>query len=151
LVGGDGDTGFNAPFYQTINGLVPGNSYTLTFYQAGAQQNGSSGATTAQWQVTLGSQTQLSTLMNAPSQGFAPWSLQTMTFQAPSASEVLTFLAMGGPYGRPPVSLIDDIVLTQSTPEPAPAVLAGLAFCLLFAKALYKRRNASAREKIECE
>lgn len=140
FVADDGEVGFGAPFWQTINGLTPGQFYILSFYQAGAQQLGSSGATTEQWEVTFGSSTQYSALMNTPSQGFAPWNLQTMTFQATSASEVLTFLAVGTPYGAPPVSLIDGITLV-GTPEPSSLYTALGAFFLLSFGVVYKRRR----------
>ena len=54
----DGDPTYNASISQVVNGLTPGGRYTLTFYQAAAQQNGTTGATTEQWQVTFAGQTQ---------------------------------------------------------------------------------------------
>src|SRR6185503_16660287 len=47
---------------QTINGLEVGAQYQLTFYQAGAQQQGYSGTTTDQWKVSLGGDIQYSDL-----------------------------------------------------------------------------------------
>jgi hypothetical protein len=140
FVADDGEVGFGAPFWQTINGLVPGTLYTLSFDQAAAQQLGSSGPTTEQWEVTFGSSTQDSALMSTPSQGFSPWNLQTMTFEATSTSEVLTFLAVGTPYGAPPVSLIDGISLTP-TPEPSSLYLAFTTVLILGFGANYKVRR----------
>src|ERR1035438_793122 len=53
-----------APIQQTINGLNPGASYTVSFWWGGAQQSGFTGATTEQWQVSLGSQTQSTVVLD---------------------------------------------------------------------------------------
>jgi hypothetical protein len=122
--------GDSAPTYedaisQTITGLVSGKQYSLTFYQAGAQQAGYSGATTDEWKVTFGASTQTSTLMNVPSGGDAAWNSQAMIFTATAASEVLTFLAVGTPNSDPPFALLDGISMTQ-VPEPASVTLMGV-------------------------
>lgn len=46
------------PITQTINGLIVGDSYQLSFYFAAAQQYGFSGANSSGWDVSLGSRTQ---------------------------------------------------------------------------------------------
>jgi hypothetical protein len=124
----DGDPTWTAPLYQTITGLTPGQSYTLTFYQAAAQQLGVGGATTEHWQVSLGGQTLNSTTMSNPSTGFTPWNQQSLGFTATSTSELLNFAAVGTPQGLPPVALLADVSLT-SVPEPASwaLLLAGFA------------------------
>jgi hypothetical protein len=127
----DGDPLYTATLSQTINGLTPGQSYQLQFYQAAAQQAGSGGATTEQWQVSLGSETQSSTLMDNPSQGFTSWNQQTMTFTASAASEVLTFMALGTPMGVPPVVLLDAVSL-NAVPEPTTMALLGGGLLTLF-------------------
>jgi hypothetical protein len=125
FVGADGDPQYSAAFSQEINGLDVGQSYILTFDQAAAQQNGTSGATTEKWQVSLGSETQDSAVMDNPSHGFQAWNQQTMTFTATATSELLTFLAVGTPGGEPPVSLLDGVSMVSSAaPEPANLVLA---------------------------
>ena len=128
FVAADGDPMYNAAISQTITGLTPGGSYTLTFYQAAAQQVGLTGPTTEMFEVTFGTQTTNSTLMNNPSEGFTNWTLQTMTFTATSANQVLTFLSIGTPGGEPPLALLDGIDLegtTQTTPEPSSLALLG--------------------------
>lgn len=98
-----------------------GDDYTLGFYQAGAQQTTTANAkaTTERWQVSLGSETQLSQLMDSPPSGYHPWEAQSMTFVASAASEVLSFLAIGTPVGAPPVSLLADVSLQpRSVPDP---------------------------------
>ena len=115
----DGDPIYRAPLSQTITGLVMGDTYTLQFYQAAAQQHGTNGATTEQWQVSLGASTQFSTLMSIPSHSFKAWALESMTFVAEGTTQVLTFLAVGTPGGDPPVVLLDGVSLIDATvPEP---------------------------------
>jgi len=126
---------------QTIKGLVIGQQYQLTFYQAAAQQQGYTGATTDYWQVSFGSQSQNSTLMSNPSQSFTGWQAQSLLFTATSTSQVLGFLAVGTPTGQPPFALLDGVSLV-ATPEPASwtIMLLGLV-CILGARAWYSQRN----------
>jgi hypothetical protein len=114
-----------APIQQTINGLTPSDSYTVSFYWAGAQQYTFNGPNTEQWQVSLGSQTQSTAVYQNPSHGFSGWQQQSFTYTATSASEVLSFLAVGTPTGVPPFSLLDGVTLNAATPEPATLALLG--------------------------
>ena len=43
---------------QTLNGLVTGKSYQVSFYQASGQQSGFTGNTTEWWDVSLGGSSQ---------------------------------------------------------------------------------------------
>lgn len=106
-----------APLQQTVNGLVAGQQYNLTFYWAGAQQSGFDGATTEQWQVSLGNQTQSTAIKDNVNHGFTGWQKETFTFTASGASEVLCFLAVGTPAGVPPFSLLDGVSMV-AVPEP---------------------------------
>ena len=110
-----------APITQTIGGLVAGDQYSLTFYWAGAQQNGFSGNTTEQWVVSFGGQTQSTAVVNNLSHGFTGWMQQNFTFTADGSSDVLSFLAVGTPDGEPPFSLLDGVSLVQDVSEPATA------------------------------
>jgi hypothetical protein len=143
FIAGDGDPTFSAPLFQTISGLTAGDKYLLTFYQAAAQQG--SGlhptATTEQWQVSLGSETQASSLMSTPAGSWVPWQTQTMTFTATAASEVLSFLALGGPVGEPPVSLLDGVSLTAA-PEPASLALFAVGVAATIGAVRLRRRKA---------
>ena len=114
----DGDPKYSASISQTLTGLTTGTVYSLTFSQAAAQQIGTTGATTERWQVSLGSDIQFSTLMNNPSHGVQAWNTQIMSFTATSASEILTFLAVGTPGGQPPVVLLGGTSFTEAVPEP---------------------------------
>jgi hypothetical protein len=118
----DGDVNYATSIFQTITGLKVGDSYVLTFQQAAAQQLYLSGATTEQWQVTLGTKTDTSTLMHNASQSVVGWNSQSMFFIATSTSEVLTFMALGTPTNEPPVVLLADVALTE-IPEPTDAAM----------------------------
>src|SRR5271168_4164730 len=54
----DGDPVYQSSIFQTVSGLVVGQTYVLSFVQGAAQQLGLSGATTEQWQVSLGAETE---------------------------------------------------------------------------------------------
>ena len=138
------DPVLDAPLFQTISGLTAGDSYQLTFYQAAAQQGGFFNPTTEQWQVSLGTQTEDSTLMTTPGGAFNPWSLQTMTFTATSASEVLNFLSLGTPSGVPPIALLASVSLAPVAPVPEPSffVLAGAGLLSVLGVRRYQKRRA---------
>jgi len=103
---------------QTLTGLTPGHDYAVSFYDAAAQQTGFDGATTDQWQVSLGNQTAGSTAFSIPSHGFSGWKAESLAFKATSSSPVLNFLATGSPTGLPPFLLLDGVSVTP-VPEPS--------------------------------
>ncbi|MBE7157505.1 MAG: PEP-CTERM sorting domain-containing protein [Rhodospirillales bacterium] len=103
---------------QTINGLLPNHVATVFFNWAGAQQSGYTGPTTEQLQVSLGDQTQSTPVLQNVSKGFTGWQPQEFSFLPTSATEVLSFLAIGTPAGVPPFSLLDGVTLSES-PEPS--------------------------------
>lgn len=118
-----------AAIQQTINGLTPGQSYTVGFWWAAAQQYGFSGATQSQWEVSLGSQTYSTAFADIASHGFSGWMYQTFNFTATDTSEVLSFFANGSPQ-VPPLALLDGVTLNaNAVPEPASIVtfVAGMA------------------------
>ena len=97
----------------------------LDEHKDAAQQSGFNGATTEKWQVSFGSNTQNSTLMNNLSHGSVGWNQQSLTFTAQSATDVLSFVAVGTPNGVPPFVLLDGVTVS-ATPEPATFALIGL-------------------------
>ena len=143
----DGDPTYTSVLSQSITGLNVGQTYTLQFYQAASQQIGLSGATTEQWKVNLGGgASQISTLMNTPSQGAHGWQQVTMSFVASAASEVLQFIALGTPQGEPPVCLLGDVSLFAAgpnavpTPEPGTIAIVGAG---LLGLVMVRRRQRS--------
>jgi hypothetical protein len=116
FVGADGAYDVGA-ISQTIVGLVPGTTATVSFYWGGAQQSGYTGQTTDYWTVQLGSQSQNTTTVTVPSEGFSGWTLVTMTFTVTAATETLSFTATGTPSGVPPFALLDGVSLSD-VPEP---------------------------------
>ena len=120
FIGADGAYGVQ-PIAQTIMGLVVGDHYALTFDWAGAQQSGYTSATSEQWMVTFGGQTQSTAVVQNAAEGFTGWMVQTFDFTATSAQETLSFLAVGTPNGQPPFSLLTGVDL-EDIPEPASLV-----------------------------
>jgi hypothetical protein len=136
--------GVGGAVFQTINGLTIGDTYAVTFYQAGAQQHGFSGITTESWQVSLGAQTKDSPTLTNASEGFTGWSSDTLDFTATSTSEVLSFLAEGtGGSGEPPFALLDGVSLTQ-VPEPATWTMMLVGFGALGTAVRSRRKQALA-------
>jgi hypothetical protein len=130
---------------QSITGLTIGATYSVSFDWAAAQQQGFSGATTEGWQVSLGSQTQTTITISNVDHGFTGWFTATMEFTATSASEMLTFLATGGPAGtQPPFVLLDNVSmnLLRGVPEPITLSVFGIG---LVGAAAWKRRRASKK------
>jgi hypothetical protein len=137
----DGGSQYRSSISQTITGLKVGDSYSLAFYQGAAQQETDSGATTEQWQVTFGTKVDTSRLMNNASEGTVAWNAQSMFFIATSATETLTFLALGTPQNEPPVVLLADVALTD-IPEPTGFTL--LAAGIFGLVVLRRRRTCCA-------
>jgi hypothetical protein len=133
------------PVQQTINGLTVGKQYTVGFYWAGAQQTGYYSQTTESWQVSLGGDTQSTAILSNMSEGFTGWQHDEFVFTANSASEVLSFLAVGTPTGQPPFSLLDGVTLYQGAGVvPEPAVWAMMILGVAGVGAVARRRRARA-------
>ena len=131
----------NNEIYQTVSGLTMGQTYSLTFEYAAAEQTigsgaSAAGATSAGWTVCFGGTGQSCSggvedstgLLSNPAKGFTGWDLSpTYTFTANSTSEVLGFIADGGSNtagvagsALPPFALLADVSLTANgVPEPA--------------------------------
>ena len=111
---------------QTINGLVAGTTYALTFDWGLAQQQYYTDPNSGHLQVSLGSQTGSTPSVSIGSEGFSGWLPAVLTFTATSSSELLSFLA-ASPAGAPPFLLLDDVALNATVSEPASIALLGAA------------------------
>jgi hypothetical protein len=152
FIGADGAFSVGA-LSQTINGLVAGQQYTVSFDWAAGQQKGFDGTTTEQWAVDLGNKSLTSSSVTTTEQKTAvytdashsssSWMHETMTFTATGASEVLSFLAIGTPDGKPPFSLLDGVSMVAAVPEPSEwaMLFAGLGLIGFMAR----RRKANAQ------
>jgi hypothetical protein len=140
---GDANPSNSVALTQSISGLTPGTSYTLSFYQASASEYNNGDSSTEDWQVSLGSQTENSATMNTSAEGVTPWTLQTLTFTATSATETLSFLAGGTPVGGPPMALLDGVDLEVAVPEPASVALFGLSVLGLLGVCKSRMRSAA--------
>jgi hypothetical protein len=136
---------------QTINNLVVGQTYAVSFVWAAAQQEGSSFTAASQddWQVTLGGTTQTTPIQAIVGKGFSGWATQTFDYVATSSSEVLSFLASGeSTSGLPSFALLANVSVTQ-VPEPATwaLMLSGLASLVVVGR---RRRvtNRSVEEAV---
>jgi hypothetical protein len=165
----DGNPSFETSFNQVVSGLIPGQQYDLTFWQAAGQQQGFTGATTEQWVVALGgtgfvlcvgcgldptygvvdtysnpgADIEVSPLMHTPSQGVFGWNLVTMTFTATAATEALQFLAWGNngsEVNLPPTVFLAG-VNGGTVPEPISLSLVGAGLLAFGASRLRRKRT----------
>jgi hypothetical protein len=122
-----GFSGHTDPITQLLTGLTNGQSYTVSFDWAGAQQEGANftAPTTEAMQVGFGAATQSTVTLNNAGEGFTGWQQQSFTFTADGTSDVLSFLAVGTPDGVPPFTLLDGVdVEANTSPVPEPSSLA---------------------------
>ena len=165
----DGNPDYESSFNQDISGLVIGDTYELSFWQAAGQQQEFTGATTEQWVVALGAvgsvlnvqlsggsgtyfdtdplaDVQLSTLMSTPSGGVSPWQQVTMSFTATAVDQTLSFLAWGdnGSTTNLPPTVFLAGVNTPSVPEPATLSLFGIGVLGLAASKMSRRAKHRA-------
>jgi hypothetical protein len=125
----DADPLVSGTLSQSISGLTVGAGYALSFYWATAELSNQTVTQTTEYvQASLGGQTQTTQTLTTAAAGFDPWRQVTLYFTATSATEALSFLAVGTPSGDPPSVLLDAVSLTYA-PEPSTwaIMLAGVA------------------------
>lgn len=153
FIGDDADYE-SAPISQTINGLVAGKQYVLSFEWAAGQQTGFYGPTKQDWDVTLGTQSQKTNVYNLPGevkngptiQNFSGWMPDSMIFTATGSSEVLSFLAQGSPQ-VPPFTLLADVSLVEA-PEPGTTTLLFTGLFALAGFGLFQSRRRRAQQAL---
>ncbi len=140
----DGDPNNNAAISTTVNNLIIGQKYALSFYWAGAEFAASAhSATTDQLTVSFGGVSQNTNTINVADEGFSGWQLINMQFTANATTQTLSFLALGAPSGEPPASLLDGVSLVASpVPEPATwsVLFVGFVGLVAWPRLLRKRR-----------
>lgn len=146
FVAADGSSSYSGAITQNLTDLVPNAVTTLTFDWGLVQQSTATcggnctGTVGGQWQVSLGSATQDTILIsNQATQTFSGWMTSTMTFIPTSASETLTFLAVGS--GAPSILLLNGPTMTEPEPGTLAVILTGLAGLGLVSRR--RRRTAS--------
>ncbi len=112
------------PITQLLTGLTPGKEYAVTFWYAGAEQEGPTftSPTDEGWMVGFGTDpTQSTGLLDTPGKGFTGWNQATFDFKATGATDLLSFVAYGGKEDNaaiPPFALLDGVSVS-AVPEPA--------------------------------
>ena len=140
----DGDSKATGILSQTVTGLVVGDHYQLTFDWAATQMiTGSKLPYTIALAYNLGAgiltsakgAPETATFKGAYNQS-SKWQTVTMNFTATAGAEILSFLAIGGPTGDPPIALLDNVSLDDI---PEPSSLAALAGAALIAVAIRRK------------
>jgi len=139
----DADTSVNGTLYQILTGLTVGVTYGLTFDWATGQIASRTGATTDSLNVQVGSLNQTFGPVANPSGGATPWTTVSTLFTATSTSQKLSFLAVGGPNGLPPVALLDNVSVT-AVPEPGTWAMMLLGFGAMGLSMRRRRKNVLA-------
>jgi hypothetical protein len=111
---------------QTLTGLTAGESYTVSFWQAAAEQTEHSGAVSETWRVGLGSQFISAPVMSYNGGDFVNWAQVSLSFIATGSSETLSFESIGAPANSgPPFALLDGVSVVE-VPEPGAFMLLGI-------------------------
>lgn len=130
-----------AALTQTLS-TIAGHTYSVSFAYAGAQQKGFDSATTEAFTVSLGNQSFKTPVLSNANHGFTGWQLQSFTFTAETANDILSFLSNGTPNGVPPFSLLDGVSVVDTTKTPVPeAATIGLLGLGLGVVAVARRRK----------
>ena len=131
-----------------LDGVLPGQKYTLSFGQAATDTGGKLTATdTVHWIVSVnGTVIFTSTDMMFAGNSSSPWGLFSTTFTAGTNPDTLTFTAFASSTDShdSPLALIDSISLSsngQPVNAPEPATLAVFGIGLAGLAAARRRRN----------
>ncbi len=149
----DGNPTYESGFNYKVTGLIPGQTYTLSFYQGASQQTGFVGTTTNQWIVSLGTSGMTvsygggfghysnadatasivaSPLMTVLTGTAVGWEYVTINLTADSTTDILSFLAWGdngSTENLPPIAFLAGVNSPPglgAVPEPATLSLLGV-------------------------
>ncbi len=149
FIGLDGELSVAGNVEQMISGLAVGKEYQLSFYWAGAELSDRTGYQSITLQGSFGADsfstpTYLNTANSGDPGSFSGWQLETFTFTAQSASQLLQFVSVGTPNANvPPFALLDGVSIT-AVPEASTWGMILLGFAGLGLAAKVRRRRAIA-------
>ncbi len=149
LVALDGDVKVRGGISQMIENLIIGHEYTLTFEWGASQMKTEKGATTEKLEVSFGDETYTTQTLSNKTHSFTGWVTETFTFTAKDTSALLDFLSVGTPSGLPPIAVLSNISLydtteEQAVPEPATLALLTVASGALLLGIARRRRQGLA-------
>lgn len=137
---------------QNLTGLTAGETYTVTFEWAVAQDFIASGFMSASVTLQLGGgPSQSTSSITIPNKGFSGWSNESFNFIAGGSTETLTIVAEGPDSGLGAIVLLDNVQASLSTPPTPPAAVpepgtVGLFACALAGAGAFRlRRRAQAK------
>ncbi|MEI6200222.1 MAG: PEP-CTERM sorting domain-containing protein, partial [Actinomycetota bacterium] len=139
------------PIEQSVNGMVAGDSYTLSFYWAASQEYSFNGNTQQSLTASFGDQSHTTSTVNLGNHAFSGWTQETWNFTWDGNSSTLSFLAQGSP-AVPPFTLVDGVSLVDNTttpsavPEPSTILSSLLGVAGLAVYGLRRRASSIARE-----
>ena len=147
FVGLDGDQtpGVQSSIGQTLDMLVPGTKYTVSFDWAAGQLQSRTGITTSNILVSFGDLQQSTDTVTNPSGGFTGWMSASFTFVADNSSAFLNFLSVGTPNGLPPMAFLTNVSVTHDVPEPPVLAMFGGGLLGLGLLAMLARRRETHR------
>jgi hypothetical protein len=161
-----GDGAYQQAYTYTSVATAMNTLYTITFWMSAGQQDGytciaGGGTCTDSWQVGLGTTPGTGASVTptpitlttgqgwvGAGGGSTNWVQEQVTLMANAANDVLWFFAVGTPgSAQPPFSLLDGVVMTQTTTVPEPPAYGMLMVALLGllgVRRVYRNKKAKA-------